>query len=149
MSIRHEKSKGWRSNIHCEKSAMSWSLLTLSGRFCKNRILFGGKYSSGIWTAGRLGAETAGPSAELPSVKREITREKSSMELTLSGQTLGAELLFKGVGVAGGLWNKRKSSSQYGMGHTRTWHGTHTFVLHPPLPMLLIVFRVKPLHYRV
>jgi len=29
------------------------------------------------------------------------------MELTLSGQALGAELLFKGVGVAGGLWIKK------------------------------------------
>ena len=35
---------------------MSWSLVTLSGRFCKKRILLGGRYSSGIWTAGRLGA---------------------------------------------------------------------------------------------
>lgn len=38
---------------------MSWSLVTLSGRFCKNKILLGGRYSSGICTAGRLGAGAA------------------------------------------------------------------------------------------
>ena len=38
---------------------MSWSLVTLSGRFCKNKILFGGRYSSGICTAGRLGTGAA------------------------------------------------------------------------------------------
>jgi hypothetical protein len=89
---------------------MSWSLLTLSGRFCKNRILFGGKYSSGIWTAGRLGAETAGPSATMPSVYKKVLRKKGFMELTFSGQTLSAELLFKGVGVASGLWIKKFES---------------------------------------
>ena len=58
---------------------MSWSLLTLSGRFCRNRILLGGKYSSGIWTAGRLGAETAGPSAMDSKMMSttEITTRKS------------------------------------------------------------------------
>jgi hypothetical protein len=33
--------------------------VTLSGRFWRNRILFGGRYSSGIWTLGRLGAGAA------------------------------------------------------------------------------------------
>jgi hypothetical protein len=73
-----------KSDIHCEKSAMSWSLLTLSGRFCKNRILFGGKYSSGIWTAGRLGADTAGPSAmgsKMMSIKKFAMRKSGAHSL--------------------------------------------------------------------
>lgn len=43
-----------QSDTYWENNPMSWSLVTFSGRFCKNKILFGGKYSSGIWTFGRL-----------------------------------------------------------------------------------------------
>ena len=64
---------------------MSWSLLTLSGRFCRKRILLGGKYSSGIWTAGRLGAETAGPSAiisrNVMKTKQIMTRKSNAYSL--------------------------------------------------------------------
>ena len=35
------------------------------------------------------------------------------MELTFSGQALGAELLFKGVGVASGLWIKEFESVRW------------------------------------
>lgn len=52
---------------------MSWSFVTLSGRFCKNKILLGGRYSSGICTAGRLGAgAAAAPSTDYhASVKKQ------------------------------------------------------------------------------
>jgi hypothetical protein len=49
---------------------MSWSFVTLSGKFCKKRILLGGRYSSGICTFGRLGAGTA----EAPSTERQVSQ---------------------------------------------------------------------------
>lgn len=46
-------------------SARSWSFVEVSGRFWRKRILLGGRYSSGIWTLGRLGAgAAAAPSTE-------------------------------------------------------------------------------------
>jgi hypothetical protein len=52
---------------HWEKRELSWSFVTDSGRFCKNRILLGGRYSSGIWTAGLFAAGIAAP----PSTKKK------------------------------------------------------------------------------
>ncbi len=85
VNMGEKELKQEQCNIDCEKSAMSWSLLTLSGRFCRKRILFGGKYSSGIWTAGRLGAETAGPSAMgfkiFMSIKEIVMRRSGAHSL--------------------------------------------------------------------
>jgi hypothetical protein len=73
--------------------------VTLSGRFCRKRILFGGRYSSGICTAGRFGAGSAAP----PSTERgEKINNAISVDwlLTLSRRTFRLKLLLQGVRVA-------------------------------------------------
>lgn len=44
--------------------------MTLSGKFCRNRILFGGRYSSGIWTAGRFDCGNAAPPSTVKRRKK-------------------------------------------------------------------------------
>jgi hypothetical protein len=66
---------------------MSWSLVTLSGRFCKNKILLGGRYSSGICTAGRLGAGAAAA----PST---ITMRQPNRVMEKGARLLSAAILF-------------------------------------------------------
>lgn len=61
---KDKKIRNWVNNV------MSWSFVTLSGKFCKKRILLGGRYSSGICTFGRLGAGTA----EAPSTEWQVSR---------------------------------------------------------------------------
>ena len=60
--------------------------------------MLGGKYSSGIWTAGRLGAETAGPSAMVSRMlsTTEITTRKSDAHFLQPG-------VGRGTSVLGGL----------------------------------------------
>lgn len=65
----------------CEKRAISWSFVTVSGRFCRKRILLGGRYSSGIWTAGRLGAGAAVPPS---TIETELIYEESGEYATYS-----------------------------------------------------------------
>jgi hypothetical protein len=45
---------------HCENKFIRTSFVISTGRFCRKRILLGGKYSSGIWTKGRLGPGATG-----------------------------------------------------------------------------------------
>lgn len=82
---------------------MSWSLVTLSGRFCKNRILLGGRYSSGIWTAGRLGAGAEVTPATFKGVNQGSSRPNGI--LTSCGcKPLSAKFLLEGISIAGGLY---------------------------------------------
>ena len=74
--------------------------MTLSGRFCKKRILLGGKYSSGIWTAGRLGAGAAAPSTSNGISKVDEVRENKTAR-TFCSHTLRAELSLDRVGIPG------------------------------------------------
>lgn len=73
MSWKRIKTK---QPTYCENSDMSWSFSTLSGRFCKKRILLGGRYSSGIWTAGRFGPGAATP----PSTAKRWIRTRDSRD---------------------------------------------------------------------
>jgi hypothetical protein len=65
------KAKSGVTRRNWENKATSWSLVTFSGRFCKKRILFGGRYSSGICTFGRFGAgAVAAPSTNSKNVRK-------------------------------------------------------------------------------
>ena len=73
--------------------------MTLSGRFCKNKILLGGRYSSGICTAGRLGAGAAvAPSTDNDTSVSQQSEE--GRESTFCGHSLCTELLLERIGVA-------------------------------------------------
>lgn len=78
---------------------MSWSLVTLSGRFCKNKILLGGRYSSGICTAGRLGAgAAAAPSTDNDASVKQKNGERCKS--TFCSHSFRAELLLERIGIA-------------------------------------------------
>ena len=94
------------TTTYCEKSAMSWSLVTVSGRFCKNRILFGGRYSSGIWTLGRFAAGTA-PAPSTRRHLREAFWRSQERAHTIRSQTLLAVFPLDRVGVASCLCTKQ------------------------------------------
>ena len=62
-------------------SAWSCSFVEVSGRFCKKRILLGGRYSSGIWTLGRFGAAgAAAPSTIDTQVGQEMRNRRWERE---------------------------------------------------------------------
>ena len=78
---------------------MSWSLVTVSGRFCKNKILLGGRYSSGICTAGRLGAGAAAA----PSTNNDTSikqQDEERCEPTFCSHSLRTEFLLERIRVA-------------------------------------------------
>lgn len=61
---------------------MSWSFVTFSGKFCKKRILFGGRYSSGIMTFGRLDTGTAPAPSTSFFVNTNLTQDKNQVSLS-------------------------------------------------------------------
>jgi hypothetical protein len=68
-SARADRQEG--AETHWLKRFESWSLVTLSGRFWMKRILFGGRYSSGICTFGRFVVSAA--ASPLPACVTRIS----------------------------------------------------------------------------
>lgn len=105
ITASEESNRRVRVQTHCEKRAMSWSFVTLSGRFCRKRILFGGRYSSGIWTFGRL-ATGAAPDPSTRECQHQSTPYDSTHIRTLHGEFACLVLPLQGVRVAGRLCAK-------------------------------------------
>jgi hypothetical protein len=122
---------------------VSWSFVTLSGRFWMKRILFGGRYSSGICTFGRFVVSAA--ASPLPTGVTSISiryLKERRRDGPSAASRFALSLVFKGFVY------RVASGHGHGQGPVRATRQNKvlTLVLVPPRLVCVIVLAVELLH---